>query len=105
MAERLGYHPLALRLAGIQLHDSAVSATEWLAEFNALSQLRLDATAENENKDVRTCFALTLGHLSSDKQKLYYSLGIFAFEVLVPVLLSCGCGARWDSPRRKRQRC
>jgi hypothetical protein len=85
MAKRLGYHPLALRLAGIQLHDSPVTAAEWLAQFNELSQLRLDATAGNTDEDVRTCFALTLQRLSPDEQQLYYSLGIFPFEVLVPV--------------------
>ena len=84
LAKRLGYHPLGLRLAGTRLRETDQTAAAWLASFEKLSDLRQDLVA-NKNDDLSVCFGLSTERFRAEDILLFYSLGIFPYQVVTPV--------------------
>jgi hypothetical protein len=80
IVERLGYLPLAIKLAGVQLQSEA--PMEWLASFNVRA---LDALYREEAHDsVEGTFGISLDTLSADTRRLYVSLAIFREAEAIP---------------------
>jgi tetratricopeptide (TPR) repeat protein len=84
IAERLGYLPLALRLAGTQLHREGVSGAEWLKTFRRVSQLKLGRYSTDPQENLQVCFDLSVRQLPAEDQQLYYALGIFPEDARIP---------------------
>lgn len=77
IAQRLGYLPLALNLAGAWLREG-MSASEWLEKFQRVSQIKLGSNSVDPQENLQLSFDLSVEHLSQRDRSLYYTLGIFA---------------------------
>ena len=87
VAKRLGYHPLALRLAGTRLRETERTAATWLASFEKLSYLS-PGRAATKNDNLAICFGLSTERLPAEELLLFHSLGIFPYQVRVPARFS-----------------
>jgi WD40 repeat protein len=83
ISKRLGYLPLALKLAGAQLREGTAGA-EWLTEPPHVSQMFLDFCSEDPTENLESCFDLSVKRLPKRYQTLYHALGIFPEDVPVP---------------------
>jgi WD40 repeat protein len=83
IARRLGYLPLALKLAGAQLREG-MAGTDWLKEPPHVSQMFLDLCSEDPTENLEGCFDLSVQRLPERYQRLYHALGIFPEDVPVP---------------------
>jgi hypothetical protein len=80
---RLGYLPLALKLAGISLRN--LSGNQWLENYRQrISNLKLDYNSSNPQDNLEACFDLSTEQLPQSDQLLYYSLGIFPEDQWIP---------------------
>ncbi len=82
IVRRLGYLPLAVRLAGAQLR--AKDATEWLTSLDAhkLNSRRVEAV----NDSLEATFGLSLDALESANRRLYVALAIFKEDEPIPTV-------------------
>jgi uncharacterized protein YcfJ len=80
IAERLGYLPLAIKLAGSQLKHR--TPEDWLASFAArkLKQRRV----EHVHDSLIATFEMSLEELSPEERELYTSLAIFKEDEPIP---------------------
>jgi hypothetical protein len=76
IAERLGYHPLALKLAGARLREG-LSGEEWLQTFQHVSQIKFGRSSTDPQDNLQVCFDLSRDRLPEADRTLYYALGIF----------------------------
>jgi len=83
IAKRLGYLPLAVKLAGAQLREGMTTA-EWLNETRHVSHMVLDFCSEDPRDNLEVCFDLSVQRLPQRYQKLYHALGIFPEDVPAP---------------------
>jgi hypothetical protein len=84
IAERLGYLPLALKLAGAQLRDG-MSGAEWLETFRHVSQIKLGRYSTDPEDNLQVCFDLSTEQLLEKKDRLlYYTIGIFPEDIWIP---------------------
>jgi hypothetical protein len=83
VVKRLGFHPLALKLAGPQLryHDSAAT---WLAEFKATELVAL--RVEDIHDSLSHTFHLSLARLTPAERQLYNALAIFKEDETIPAV-------------------
>jgi hypothetical protein len=80
IVDRLGYLPLALKLAGAQLRNK--DAETWLANFKALE---LKAKRVDKIHDsLELTFSLSLDELDLDTLNLYLALAIFKEDEIAP---------------------
>jgi len=82
IVKRLGYLPLAIRLAGAQLQRKF--AHEWLNKFD-VHQLR-SKRFEDVHDSLEKTFELSLEELSAEERRLYLSLAIFKEDEHIPEL-------------------
>ena len=75
IAERLGYLPLALKLAGARL-SKGMSGSEWLQTFQNVSKMKFSRRSTDRQENLKVCFDLSIQQLRED-QPLYYVLGSF----------------------------
>lgn len=80
IVERLGYLPLAIKLAGDQLRRH--TPTTWLATFDA-HKLAKHRPA-NPHDSLATTFALSLDDLTADERRLFNALAIFPDDETIP---------------------
>lgn len=80
IVKRLGYLPLAIRLAGSQLQRT--SPVHWLKAFD-FYKLRTNRH-ESVHDSLETTFALSMDELQSEEQQLYVSLVIFKEDEAIP---------------------
>ena len=82
IVKRLGYLPLAVRLAGAQLR--AKDPAEWLASFDArkLKTRRVEAVHDS----LEATFGLSLDALAPADRRLYVALAIFKEDEPTPVV-------------------
>ena len=83
IAKRLGYLPLALKLAGAQLREG-MSGADWLKEPPHVSQMILDFCSEDPGDNLEVCFDLSVQRLPERYQTLYHALGAYPEDVPVP---------------------
>lgn len=90
IAECVGYHPLALQIAGKVIGD-IMSAKEWLVRYlGKVSELKIGDDKTNRDGNVRACVELSTEQLKEDKRPLYHSLGIFPENHWIPKDLVLG---------------
>ncbi|MDJ0784773.1 MAG: TIR domain-containing protein [Desulfosarcinaceae bacterium] len=82
IARRLGYLPLALKLAGAQLRDDW-TADEYLESLENVSDIKLDIDALRPDNNLAVCFDLSIDRLGQGRA-LFDRLGVFAREAWVP---------------------
>jgi WD40 repeat protein len=82
IAERLGYLPLALKIAGARLRE--MNGAEWLHTFQHVSQMKLGRRSTDPKENLQVCFDLSVEQLSEKDRALYYTLGIFPEDTPVP---------------------
>jgi WD40 repeat protein len=83
IAERLGFLPLALRIAGARISEG-MKGDEWLQEFTHISEIKLGRRSDKPNENLRVCLDLSLDSLTEQERPLYYSLGIFPEDLSIP---------------------
>ncbi len=83
IAKRVGYLPLALKLAGARLREG-MSGDEWLERFQHVSQMKLGRYAKDPHQNLEACFNISLERLPESDRILYRSLGIFPQGKPVP---------------------
>src|SRR5262249_23494745 len=84
ITERLGYLPLALKLAGAHLREG-ISGAEWLTTFGQHpSQLKLGRRSVSAEDNLQLCFDISVERLQADDRELYYSLGMFPEDTPIP---------------------
>jgi TIR domain-containing protein/NB-ARC domain-containing protein len=83
IAERLGYLPLALKLAGARLREG-MSGAEWLETFQHVLQMKLGRRSDNPQENLQLCFDLSVERLPDKDRTLYCSLGIFPEDIGIP---------------------
>jgi WD40 repeat protein len=83
IARRLGYLPLALKLAGARLREG-IPASEWLERFRHASQMKLGRYSAGPRESLPACFDISLEQLPEKDRRLYYMLGIFPANTYVP---------------------
>jgi WD40 repeat protein len=83
LAKRLGYLPLALKLAGARMREG-MSANEWHERFHDISQLKLGRYARDPKENLEACFDISLDRFSNSDRSLYNSLGIFPYNISIP---------------------
>ena len=84
IAERLGYLPLALKLAGSRLREG-LSGEEWLQTFHHVSQIKSGRFATDPTDNLQVCFDLSRDRLPEADRSLYHALGIFPQDTPIPV--------------------
>ena len=84
IAERLGYLPLALKLAGSRLREG-LSGEEWLQTFHHVSQIKFGRFATDPTDNLQVCFDLSRDRLPEADRSLYHALGIFPQDTPIPV--------------------
>jgi len=84
IVKRLGYLPLAIRLAGAQLAFN--EPAEWIADFRQLGDLDAAWDPNSAEESLALCFELSLRHLGKQKGALehFIELGIFRRGEVVP---------------------
>ncbi|HKV07617.1 MAG TPA: TIR domain-containing protein [Thermoanaerobaculia bacterium] len=102
ITSRLGYHPLALRLAGASLY-AGMSGQDWLKDFQKVSEIRIDrySTARDENLEV--CFDLSLQRVSEADRIFYGALGCFPEGSEVPLAVAGRLWQRIDPKLQDRE--
>ena len=83
IAERLGYLPLALKLAGARLREGMTGA-EWLQTFQHVAQIKLGRRSVDPHENLEVCFDLSVQQLVNEDQLLYYTFGVFPEDVGIP---------------------
>ncbi len=84
IAERLGYLPLALKLAGARLREG-LTGEDWLATFQHVAQMTLGRRATDPQENLAVCFDLSIHQLGEEDRALYYTLAIFPEDDPIPV--------------------
>jgi len=91
IVKRLGYLPLAIKLAGAQLGYKGMSETVWLAEFK-VSLLRIRQGRGRKSSDsadphdsLEATFNVSLDRLRDEDKALYRALAIFKTDEAIPV--------------------
>ncbi|MBN2267716.1 MAG: hypothetical protein JW725_05275 [Candidatus Babeliaceae bacterium] len=84
IAQRLGFLPLALQLAGAIMKAENWSGHEWLEEFRRISDIRLGHYSDKPSDSLMVSLDLSVQVLPESDHFLYYSLGIFPEEAWVP---------------------
>lgn len=94
--EKLGFHPLAIKLAGAQLarHPSQ-SSEEWLSNFN-VRMLELEPI-ESVSDSLKLTIELSLELLSDTKRLLYRNLSVFTEDKNIPSKVVVGLWQRVDN--------
>lgn len=82
IAEKLGYLPLALKIAGGRLRE--MSGKEWLETFSEISSLKAGRRAKTAQDNLHVCFDLSIQQLESEDQLLYRALGMFPEDIWIP---------------------
>ena len=82
IAERLGYLPLGLKIAGSRLKE--MTGLEWLETFRQVSRVKADRRAKSAQDNLQICFDLSVQKLQLEDQLLYHSLGIFKEDLWIP---------------------
>ena len=101
IVKRLGYLPLAVRLAGAQLQQKP--ATEWLTSFDARRLKVLKARRiEKVHDSLETTFALSLDALTDADRRLYVALAIFKEDEATPVVVIARLWSALDNHRELR---
>ena len=83
IAERLGFLPLALKIAGARLNEG-MTGDEWLQEFTHVSQIKLGRRSDKPEENLRVCLDLSVERLPEQDRPLYYALGVFPEDLLIP---------------------
>lgn len=83
IANRLGYLPLALKLAGARLREG-MSGQEWLKTFQHVSQIKLGRRSRDPHENLEVCFDLSVQQLIAEDQLLYHAIGVFPEDVSIP---------------------
>lgn len=84
IAERLGYHPLALQLAATMI-KMGMPPDGWLKAYrDRVSEVRLSATTPDPYQSIERCIDLSTKQLGKDQRLLYHSLGIFPEHHWIP---------------------
>jgi hypothetical protein len=83
IADRLGYLPLALKLAGARL-CGGMGGAEWLETFQHVSQMKLSRRSTDPQENLLVSFELSVRELPAEDRRLYYTLGIFPEDVRTP---------------------
>lgn len=82
IVERLGYLPLALKLAGSQLRMQVPA--KWLSTFHA--QKLISKRQETVHDNLYDTFAVSLNNLTTDTHALYLALAIFKGNEPMPIV-------------------
>lgn len=83
IADRLGYLPLALRLAGARLREG-MSGADWLKTFRRVSQIRLGRRPTDPHDSLQLSLELSLSLLAEADRRLYDALGAFPEDTPIP---------------------
>lgn len=83
IAERLGYLPLALKLAGARLREG-MSGKDWLDTFRHVSQMKLGRRSRSSDENLEVCFDLSVQQLITEDQTLYHAISVFPEDVSIP---------------------
>jgi len=83
IADKLDYHPLALKLVGVRLRDG-MTADEWIDSYDGIARIKLGRNPKTTDESIELCFDASMTALSDDDRPLYHSLGIFPEDVWIP---------------------
>jgi hypothetical protein len=87
IAEKLGYLPLALRLAGALMQEG-YRPQEWLKGFDRVSRITLDIPSPNRDDSLDVSIGMSVDAAfpepEADRNLLYYTFGIFQGDTHIP---------------------
>ena len=85
VARAVGYHPLALSLAGGRIRRG-MTPVEWLRAFGEMHTafIRAGRRADGRHDSIEACFSLSIEALDPADRPLYHTLGIFAKDTWIP---------------------
>ena len=85
VAREVGYHPLALSLAGGRIRRDLPPA-KWLEAFRHMrtTMIKEGRNADQRHNNIEVCFGLSLESLAPEDRPLYHTLGIFAEDLWIP---------------------
>ncbi|MBZ0280696.1 MAG: TIR domain-containing protein [Anaerolineae bacterium] len=96
IADRLGYLPLALKLAGARLREGIIGV-DWLNTFQHVSQIKLGRRSTDANDNLQVCFDLSTNQLVEADRSLYFTLGVFPEDVWIPQVVVTRLWRKLDS--------
>lgn len=102
IASRLGYHPLALRLAGASLY-AGMSGQAWLKDFQKVSEIKIDRYSTARDENLEACFDLSLQRLPEADRPFYGALGCFPEGSEVPLAVAGRLWQRIDPKLQDRE--
>jgi ankyrin repeat protein len=74
---KLGFHPLAVAMAGASIKASVDARTAWSDVLDAIKECALDEFSLANEGDLHSLFKLAIEQLQEEEQKLYFDLSIF----------------------------
>lgn len=87
IARCLGYHPLALQIAGKRI-KKGMAASEWYRRYSEnVHTLKFDAHSKDPEDNIAVSIGVSTDYLDESEKSLYHSLGIFPEHLQIPVAL------------------
>ncbi|MBE2270441.1 MAG: hypothetical protein IAE80_19550, partial [Anaerolinea sp.] len=83
IAREVGYHPLALSLAGGRIKNG-MSPAAWLTAYRETRKIVARRGANDRHTNIEACFDLSIAALDDADRPLYHALGIFPDDVWIP---------------------
>lgn len=74
---KLGFHPLAIAMAGASIKGSIDERTAWSDVLDAIKECALEEFSLANEGDLHSLFKLSIDQLIEEEQKRYYDLSIF----------------------------
>jgi len=83
IAREVGYHPLALSLAGGRIKNG-MSPAEWLATYHETKRIVARRGSKDRHENIEDCFDLSIAALEATDRPLYHTRVIFPNDIWTP---------------------
>ncbi|HRF96191.1 MAG TPA: hypothetical protein PLZ51_13390, partial [Aggregatilineales bacterium] len=81
ITEKLGYHPLGLKIVGARLRD--MTSADWVKSYD-ITRMKMGYSAKKTDDNLVACFQVSVDSLPEELPPLYHALGIFPEDVWIP---------------------
>lgn len=83
LAQRLSYLPKALEIAAVHLQKGK-SAEQFLKKYKRISKITKGFRDKDRDDNLAVCLTCSLDEIDEDVRELFFTIGIFPDDVLVP---------------------